>query len=42
MFGHALDDGATNAARRAGNDSNFAGEVEKRQGVLRNSGLILR
>jgi hypothetical protein len=34
VLGHALDDGAPDAARRAGDDGNLAGEIEKRQGIL--------
>jgi hypothetical protein len=39
---HAFDDGAADAARRAGDDGNLAGEIEKRQDVLPNSCWILR
>jgi hypothetical protein len=38
---HPLDDGAADAARRAGDDGDLAGEIEKRQSNLPNSCSIL-
>jgi hypothetical protein len=42
MLGHPFDDGAADAARRAGDDGDLAGKIEKRQGNLPKFSVILR